>query len=175
MVCHSNEFTLAILRDKPYFHRLANHLIDQILELSCDDFARLMRAVDAVESGAPTTKFPGDFKSHGVLAGYGHFHYRRNDWAATNLALTQGMPVDQSLDQTIDTLAQKIVEDGTNPSAGVDAAMKKFIKRIPQATGDWVLYRDGAIGREYLALHEHTVPGAVEEQELKKLLDSLAV
>jgi hypothetical protein len=70
MVCHSEEFVLAVLHEKPYFNRLSDHLIEQILGLECDEFARLRRAIDAVEAGSSTTRFPGDFRPSGLLAGY---------------------------------------------------------------------------------------------------------
>lgn len=173
MVCHSNEFMLAILQDKPYVNQISDHLIEQILGLECDDFARLLRAIDAAESGAPATRAPGDFESAGVLAGYGHFHYRKGDWAATNLAAAFGKPITQSLDNTIDDLANEIAAQGRDTDAKLEAAIAKFSRRIRKASGDWVLYREGANGREYLAINQHTPRGSDEERELRRLLDSV--
>ena len=173
MVCHSAEFVREILQEKPYMQQLSSHLIGQILELDCDDFSRLLRAIDAVESGEPTTKSPGDFKGTGLLAGYGHFHYRASDWASTNFAAAQGRPIEQSLDQTIDDLADRIIRSGVEPSLGLEAVMKKFAERLPKSTGDWVLYREGPEGRDYLAIHAHTKRGTDEEKALKALLDGI--
>ncbi|TMU79698.1 hypothetical protein FGA82_11730 [Pseudomonas fluorescens] len=173
MVCHSAEFVREILQEKPYVQRLSIHLTGQILELDCDDFSRLLRAIDAVEAGEPSTKTPGDFKETGLLAGYGHFHYRASDWASTNFAAAQGRPIGQSLDQTIDDLAERIIRSGVDPSLGIEDVMKKFTERLPKSTGDWVLYREGAAGREYLAIHSHTERGSEEEKALKALLDGI--
>lgn len=173
MVCHSAEFVREILQEKPYMQRLSSHLIDQILDLDCDDFSRLLRAIDAVESGEPTTKSPRDFDGTGLLAGYGHFHYRASDWASTNFAAAQGRPIGQSLDQTIDDLAGRIIRSGADPVLGLEDVMKKFAERLPKSTGDWVLYREGPNGREYLAIHAHTERGSEEEKALKALLDGM--
>jgi hypothetical protein len=175
MVCHSIEFTLAILREKPYFGRLSSYFIEQTLSLDCNDFSRLLRAIDAAESGVPDTKWPGDFVSAGLLSGYGHFHYRTSDWAATNLAVALKMPVRQSLDETIDATAEKIIAGGGDPRTGIEVAIGKFIKRIRKASGDWVIYRDEPLGRRYLAIHEHTERRSAEEHQLKALLDSIVL
>ncbi|MBP5074762.1 hypothetical protein HUS84_12275 [Pseudomonas chlororaphis] len=173
MVCHSEEFVLSVLQDKSYFNRLSDHLIEQILGLECDDFSRLRRAIDAVEAGSPTTRFPGDFRPSGLLAGYGHFHYRKGDWAATNLAAEFRKPITQSLDITVDALADKVVAKGGDPDAELEKLINKFSRRIGQASGDWVLYCDGLSGREYLAINQHTDPNSDEERELRRLLDRI--
>lgn len=174
MVCHSREFVMAILQEKPYFQRLSSYLIDQLLELSCDDFARFRRALDAVESGSPVTRFPGEFSLSGVLAGYGHIHYRRSDWAAGNLALLHKMAPDQPIEQTIDKLAQQVVDGGGDFQAEIGSIVDGFAKRVSsKATGDWVLFRATTGDRQYLAIHEHTERGSAKERELRTLLDSL--
>lgn len=174
MVCHTVEFTMAKLQEKHYYPRLSAHLIEQLLEVDCNEFSRVLRAVDSAESGKPTTKPPRDFDPLGVLVGYGHLHYLRQDWAAGNLASQNGEPVDQSLDKTIDELAQQIVLRGGDPDADLEKLMKKFSKGMRKATGDWVLYRNGGAGREYLALAEHVDRGSPEELDLKAFLNSLA-
>jgi hypothetical protein len=175
MVCHSKAFVLAILQEKPYFHRLSDHLIEQILGLECDDFARLLRAIDAAEAGTPSTRSPGAFDDSGVLSGYGHFHYRQADWGATNLAATMGKPINQPLDKTIDEWIDGVAAGDGNPGVAVQALMKKFSRRIRRASGDWVLYWQRGSAREYLAISPHTLRDSAEERDLKQLLDSVII
>jgi hypothetical protein len=173
MACHSDEFVLSVLLEKPYFSRLSDYLIEQILSLGCNDFARLRRAIDAVEEGSPATRNPGDFGRDGELMGYGHFHYMKEDWAATNLAAINNQPIMQPLDATIDHLAGKIIAGGGDYESALEAKIKKFSQRVREASGDWVLYRNGPEGREYLAINEHVKRGSEEERELRLLLDSI--
>lgn len=175
MVCHSDEFVLSVLLEKPYFNRLSDYLIEQILGLGCNDFARLRRAIDAVETGSPTTRNPGDFSPKGLLKGYGHFHYMKEDWAATNLAAINEQPIAQALDDTIDHLVDKIVAAGGSYDVALEKEIRKFSRRSRAASGDWVLYRNGPKGREYLALNAHVDRGSDAEHELLRLLDGIAV
>lgn len=112
MGCYSREFTLAVLEEKTYFNRLSAHLIEQLIELSCDDLARFERAIDALEGirGESRTKQPGSFR--GVLAGYSHIHYLHEEWQAANFARSQRVSSEQSLDQMIDQVAERIVKKG---------------------------------------------------------------
>lgn len=173
MVCHTVEFVMAELQEKPYYPRMSAYLIEQLLEVDCNEFSRVLRAIDASEAGAPRTKPPRDFSLKGVLAGYGHLHYLRSDWTAGNLASINGEPVKQSLDKTIDELAKQIVEKEGDPQSNLENLMKKFSKGIEKATGDWVIYEDCGNGRRYLALAEHVERGSPEELSLRRQLDSL--
>lgn len=176
MGCYSREFTLEVLREKPYFARLSGYLIDQLVELSCDDLARFRRALDRFDgsTGKGRTKSPGAFSRKGALAGYSHVHFARGDWLDTNFALSAGMPLAQPLDETVDKLAQRIVEGGCSPRQGVAAAIGEFATRIATgATGDWVIYKARPDGNFYLAIHEHTRRGSPEELALRNVLDRI--
>jgi hypothetical protein len=174
MVCHSKEFVLSVLLEKDYFARLSDYMIEQMSSLGPNDFPRLIRSIDAMEGGHPSTRNPGDFRENGQLKGYGHFHYMKEDWAATNLAAISGQPIMQSLDATIDHVAEKIVATGGDFEAALEQKLRKFLLRTRNASGDWVLYRDGPNGREYLAINPHVQPGSEEEQALSRLLDRIA-
>lgn len=174
MVCHTVEFVMAELQEKPYYPRMSAYLIQQLLEVDCNEFSRVLRAINASEAGAPRTKPPRDFSLKGVLAGYGHLHYRRSDWAAGNLASINRQPLNQSLDMTIDELAKQIVEQEGDPQSNLEDLMKKFSTGMGKATGDWVIYEDCGDSRKYLALAEHVVRGSPEELRLRDQLDSLA-
>lgn len=175
MVCHSDEFVLSVLLEKQYFSRLSDYMIEQMLSLGCNDFSRLRRAIDAVEDGLPTTRNPGDFRRDGELKGFGHFHYMKEDWAATNLAAINKQPIMQPLDVTIDHLAGKIIAGGGDFEAALEKKIQKFSRRVREVSGDWVLYRNGPEGREYLAINEHVDRGSEEERGLRRLLDSIVV
>lgn len=176
MGCHSREFTVETLKEKAYFHRLSAYLIDQLVGLSCDQLSRFLRAVDAVEAGAPSTWAPGAFSSSGLLAGYWHFHFLQDDWMATNLAAAHRQPLKQPLDATVDAIADRIVAGQADIVTAQAEAVKKFTDRLSgEATGEWVIYREGATGREYLAIHAHTRRGSKEERGLKQLLDGIAI
>ncbi|RRV08085.1 hypothetical protein EGJ27_08495 [Pseudomonas sp. v388] len=173
MGCYSRNFTLSILRDKPYFNRLSKFLIEQVVGLSCNSLAYFTRALDALEEGKPTTRFPGDFGQAGLLAGYGHVHFKREDWAACNLALENRLPVTLSIDDALEQIVQSLLQKGKGYE-GVKATAERFADRASsRATGDWVIYRNGDSGFEYLAIHEHTERGSAEEQSLRRLLDAL--
>jgi len=174
MVCHSEEFVLSVLLERDYFARLSDFMIEQMLSLDANDFSRLIRSIDSLEGGSPSTRNPGDFRENGQLKGYGHFHYMKEDWAATNLAVISGQPIMQSLDATIDHIAGKIVATGGDFEAALEQKLRKFSRRTRSASGDWVLYRDGPNGREYLAINPHVEPGSEEEQALSRLLDRIA-
>lgn len=170
MGCHSREFTIETLKEKSYFPRLSSYLIDQLVGFSCDQLARFLWAIDAFEAGEPVTWVPKAFDSDGLLAGYSHLHYKRPDWAATNLAAAHRQPLKQSLETTIGVLAERIV-DG---KADLGMVLEKFSSRASsRATGDWVIYRDGSGGPQYLAVHEHTERGSAEELALKEVLDCI--
>lgn len=173
MVCHTVEFVMAELQEKPYYSRMSAYLIKQLLEVDCNEFSRVLRAITASEAGAPRTKPAREFSVKGVLAGYGHLHYRRSDWAAGNLASINGESVKQSLDITIDVLTKQTVEKEGDPMSNLEDLMKKFSKGMEKATGDWVIYEDCGNGRKYLALAEHVDWGSPEELSLKAQLDSL--
>lgn len=172
--CYSKEFTLAVLEDKPYFDRLSAHLISQLIELSCDRLTYFTRALDAMEEGSPITSNPGAFGSGGVLAGYGHIHFKREDWASGNLALLHRKRPSQKMDETIRQIVLSLLDSGKGYE-GIQAEAERFRTRIStQATGDWILYRENAKGIQYLAIHEHTKRGSQEELQLRSLLDSLS-
>lgn len=173
MVCHTVEFVMAELQEKAYYPRISAYLVEQLLEVDCNEFSRVLRAINAAEAGTPRTKFPGDFSLKGVLAGYGHLHYLRSDWAAGNLASINNEPVKQPLDITIDKLAKRTVEKGGDPLSNLNELMEKFTKGMEKGTGDWVIYEDCREGRKYLALAEHVKMGSPEELRLRALLDGL--
>mgnify|MGYP001550490141 CR=1 FL=1 len=173
MVCHTVEFVMAVLQEKPYYPRMSAHLIQQLREVDCNEFSRVLRAIDASEAGAPRTKPPSDFNLGGVLSGYGHLHYLRSDWAAGNLASINRRPVGQSLDLTIDQLAKRIVEKEGDPQSNLENLMNKFSEGMARATGDWVIYEDCGADRRYLALAEHVKWGSPEELSLRDRLHSL--
>ncbi|WP_170854566.1 hypothetical protein [Azotobacter beijerinckii] len=176
MGCNSREFTLAALQERPYFGRLSGYLIEQLVDLSCDDLARFIRAIDALESGTPRTKAPGEYDPKAVLAGYAHVHFCRGDWAASNLAISAEMHRTQPLEKTIDRLSERIVEAGPQAQSVLDSAIDEFASRLStSATGDWVIYKEGSDGHLYLAMHEHTKRGSPEEIALKELLDSILI
>lgn len=173
MVCHSVEFVMAVLKEKPYYPRMSAHLIKQLREVDCNELSRVLRAIDASEAGAPRTKPPSDFSLKGVLSGFGHLHYLRADWAAGNLASINRRPVEQSLDITIDELAKRIVEKEGDPESNLENLMTKFSEGMTKATGDWVIYQDCRGDRKYLVLAEHVKRGSPEELRLRAQLDSL--
>lgn len=176
MGCYSREFTIEILRAKPYFARLSSYLIEQLVRHSCDQLSRFCRAVDALESGAACTKFPGSFHQAGFLAGYGHVHYLQPDWAATNMAVSNRLPLGTPLDQAIDAVAERIVAGNDDVFASQDQVIGKFVARLKEGgTGDWIIYRDAPAGREYLAVHKHTVKNSPEEKALQQLLDAISI
>ncbi|MBA1229247.1 hypothetical protein G7013_06260 [Pseudomonas viridiflava] len=165
---------MAVLQGKPYFERLSNYLVSQLVELSCDSLSYVTRALDAMERGSPITQSPGAFSKKGGLAGYGHVHFKRQDWAAGNLAALHGKPPSQRMDVTLDQIVRSLLATGQGYE-GVKAEAERFGNRIStQASGDWVLYRNGPRGVEYLAIHEHTKRGSPEELRLKTLLDQIA-
>lgn len=174
MVCHTVEFVMAALQEKSYYPRMSAFLIEQLLEVDCNEFSKVLRAIDASEAGAPRTKPPSAFSAKGVLAGYGHLHYLRSDWPAGNLASINRQPLTQSLDMTIDALAEEIVEQQGDPHSNLETLMKKFSTGMGKATGDWVIYEDSGDSRKYLALAEHVKRGSPEERSLRVQLDSLA-
>ncbi|WKW34136.1 hypothetical protein KIH13_10790 [Pseudomonas viridiflava] len=165
---------MAVLQGKPYLDRLSDYLIKQLIELSCDGLTHVTRAIDAMEQGSPITKSPGAFSASGVLAGYGHVHFKRQDWAAGNLAALHGKPPSQRMDVTLDQIVRSLLATGQGYE-GVKAEAERFGTRIStQASGDWVLYRNGPKGIEYLAINEHVRRGSPEELRLKTLLDHIA-
>ncbi len=174
MGCYSKQFTLAVLQDRPYFDRLSEYLIDQVIELSCDRLAFFTRALDAMERGSPITRSPGAFSASGVLAGYGHVHFKRQDWAAGNLAALHGKPPSQPMDVTLDQIVRSLLAAGKGYEAVKAEAARFQTRASTKASGDWVIYRNGSRGTEYLAIHEHTERGSAEEFQLKSLLDNLS-
>lgn len=176
MGCHSREFTLEVLGELPYRNRISSHLVAQLIEMSCDDLSRALRALDALENGEPNTSHPGYFSQGGVLAGYCHVHYRREDWAAGNLAAQHRLGQDQSTDSVVEKVADKIWNEGGNVMATLDKTIDTFAERVgKRASGDWIIYRNNVGGREYLAVHPHTKRNSAEEHALKLLLDSLTL
>ncbi|MGX0957839.1 hypothetical protein AB7M18_003967 [Pseudomonas viridiflava] len=172
---NSTEFTLAVLREMPYFDRLSTHLRTQVAELSITRLAFFKRALDAFEGGSPITKSPGAFNAKGILAGYGHLHFKREDWVAGNFAAQNRKPPAQPLEVTLAQEAESLLKKGKGYE-GVLERVERFSKRASSnATGDWVLFRNGKRGIEYLAIHEHTDPGSEKELQLKWLLDGLSV
>lgn len=176
MGCHSREFTLEILNERAYRDRISSYLVEQLVEMSCNDLSRILRALDALESGEPNINHPGDFGQGGILAGYGHVHYRREDWAIGNLAAQYRFGQTQSADAIVDQVAQKIWNDGGDVMGALDTAVESFAERVAtRASGDWIIYRNGIVGREYLTVHPHTRRNSPEEHALKQLLDSLTI
>lgn len=176
MGCYSREFTLEALAERHYRARISSYLVEQLVDMSCNDLSRVLRALDALENGDANTNHPGDFGQGGILAGYGHIHYRREDWAAGNLAAQHRLSQAQSADSIIDQVEQKIWNKGGDVIGVVQTTVESFAERVAtRATGDWIVYRSGIHGREYLAAHPHTRRNTPEEHALKQLLDSLSL
>lgn len=174
MVCHTVEFVMAELSEKPYFpERMSPHLVEQMKQLDCDDFSRVLRAIDGSEKGDPSTKRARVFATSGVLAGYGHIHRLRKDWVAGNFASINGMSVTQPIGTSIEEKAEEIVVQGGDAEILLEKTVKKFSKRMRSATGDWVVYKDTSVGRIYLTLSEHVDSGSSEEHALRALLDEV--
>ncbi|MCH2341451.1 hypothetical protein ACGFZ7_16495 [Pseudomonas sp. NPDC047963] len=170
MACYSIDFVHEVLRDRDYQGKFSKHLLKQMYNLDCDQLSRLMRSLDELELAKPLRhKKPRAFK--GALAGYMHYHYRRNDWLAANFSASLGGDVGDPLDLTLDLAAESLFTGG----ADLDRIAANFKKRMNgAATGDWIIYIVQPHGNYYLALSEHVDSGSQDETDLGALLSDIS-
>lgn len=87
--------------------------------------------------------------------------------------MLHGKPPSQHIDVTLVQIVRSLMAIGKGDE-GVKAEAARFGTRIStESSGDWILYRKGSTGIEYLAIHQHVRRGSPEELRLKTLLDNI--